>query len=195
MIIYTISLIILVLLFLMFSIMAIIGFLSKPQYPLAINLNPDDSSSQKPQCLQENIQCKIDQDCNICSENIEFKCVTLNRPSNIGTYGPVQSICKPAIPSETCNQEHGGIWVWTGYGETNTQDWSCVCAYPGYFGNLNDGCTSLNPGICQGGTFTYNAYEQNTPPNPDNCTCGDGYTKVIVNGIPICAPSNISNFY
>lgn len=196
MIIYTIGLILFIILFLTTSILAILGFFSKPKLPQAIIMNPDNTP-EKPSCLQQNIPCVIDDDCkNVCSDPVELKCVTVYIPENQkSTYGETKSFCKPALPSQTCNQEHGGIWVWTGDSESETQGWSCVCAYPGYYGNLNDGCNSLNPGICSQGTFDYNAFTQNTPPNADNCTCGNGYTKIIEQGIPICAPTSIQNFY
>jgi hypothetical protein len=199
MIITKISILIFSILFIGISILVVIGFLYKP-IPKAINLN-FNADGEKISCLSEMVSCNTNDDCKgLCkNENIEIVCEPVLRTSSQeNLYGKSDRICKPKKPTTVnCDINKGGIWVWSGDG--NTQYWDCVCAYPSYYGNKYEGCATLNPGVCENGTFTYNAIVKNGPPTMDDCTCNDGYVKVssgaINQNVPVCALKRISNFY
>jgi hypothetical protein len=203
MIITTITIIFFTILFIFLSSLVISGYLYKPKIVSDAFLLNFDMKSENPNCLSTNVNCNTDDDCDkVCKRdsNVKITCQSIQRPPGDPLFGKTQKICKPKKPTDVqCNSETGGVWVWTGDNSTNTQQWSCVCAYPSYYGNEKNGCTRLNNGVCSNGKFTYNAYIKNGPPSQEDCKCNDGYIKLnkaeINQGIPICVPESIRDFY
>jgi len=143
------------------------------QYP------PDDfgnvvpfKTSEKPYCAYTRTSCDptIPSDCaNKCldSNASTFKCVNLNsnQPSGGSNVNGGGYVCLPEEPTNECVIENGGANIWTGYGATNQQGWSCLCTQPLVYGG--EGCKYRNPSYCSGGTI-----------NPDlSCTCPENTEK------------------
>lgn len=74
-----------------------------------------------------------------------------NKDINVGLFSlendeEDEYYCLPELPDKTvCNTSNGGIPVWSGWGETESMGWKCLCMFPEYFGG--PGC-SINPGVC-----------------------------------------------
>lgn len=121
--------------------------------------------------------------------------------------------CIPAKAKESlkeCNQKHGGIPVFSGWGGAiDHMEFDCLCTYPLWASSrvcdandaegIGGGCTGqclLNPGICQGGTFNWDLTKKSEAPIAQLCECQDGDVLVISNeGLPRCVPSRMQAWY
>lgn len=142
-----------------------------------------------PVCLQTPITCNTDDDCDICIDNQKLSCVDVSRnPDQESLYGKSGKYCLPKLPDQPCNLKNGGIWTWTGWASTDRMGWDCLCTYPGISGN--PGCTQLNPNVCVGGTWSYDATTASTPPSANFCKCQDNSQLVSTKpaNIPMCVP-------
>ena len=152
------------------------------QRPPTHNVFPRmDKKPLRPICTEQAYTCTTDKDCEKCidSNSFELKC----QPHKIDTG--MQKYCLPVKPKKECNEKLGGVWTWTGWGESGTKEWDCLCVYPEIAGNR--GCTRLNPGVCDKGTYTYDARGSSRGPSPDDCKCAEGYDKIVANpDIPMC---------
>jgi hypothetical protein len=94
-------------------------------------------------------------------------------------YGKV---CLPREPDNSCNTDKGGIKLWTGYGFTEKQDWSCFCEYPEYYTGPN--CNDINPYYCTDGKI-----DPTKPLQDESCICPPGTEKMYraTTNIPFCA--------
>lgn len=171
------------------SILLIFGILFVPS--LADPGFTPGIENQNPNCQRKQVECTTDDDCKICTDNEEMKCIPLvrNKDQSV-TYGPTKSYCLPVKPEQDCNKKNGGIWSWTGWSDTNRMEWDCLCTYPQIAGN--SGCTNLNPNVCKGGAWSYDATTANVAPTSKNCKCPNN-TQLLVttpSDIPICVPNN-----
>ena len=123
-------------------------------------------TSEKPYCAYTKVSCNPlnTTDCvEKCKDAnaSEFKCVNLDahQPSSINANGGGW-VCLPSQPTNKCIKENGGANLWTGYGMTNQQGWSCLCTQPLVYNG--DGCADKNPSYCSGGTID---------PKTLACTC------------------------
>jgi len=177
-----ITLILIVLLFVLYN--------KKEYNPEPVLVNPV-TNSEKQKCTEIRTPCDP-QDLNSCNSSCDeqqLKCVDLNsftdiqgRQINGGGYA-----CLPYYPDKTCNLNHGGVYVWTGYAGTENQDWDCYCMYPEYYGD--PGCVNLNKGICSGGTWQDPI--QGEVPSSKNCICPKNTTLLLrgESNTPYCAPN------
>lgn len=170
------------------TLLIIFGISYRPSFK-QIFVDPN-SHRINPICQKEKIICNSEEDCKKCSDNVEMTCVTLNRSEDQEKqYGKEQKYCLPKIPDQPCNTKNGGIWTWTGWANTNRMEWDCLCTYPEIAGG--NGCEQLNPNVCQGGQWDYDAKTASIAPTYKNCKCGAG-TQLIEtrpNGVPICVPA------
>lgn len=123
-------------------------------------LVPDSNVSTKVDCSVKKTTC-IPEDptsCqNSCSGPEEMKCVKMN----------TEYVCLPKGPDVSCNKDHGGINVWTGYGFTDQKEWSCLCTVPQLYGGPS--CDTVNPAYCGGGNLE--VIQKNDP----KCKIENGY--------------------
>lgn len=86
--------------------------------------------------------------------------------------------CLPKVPDHPCNEKLGGVWVWSG------TKWFCKCTYPEIVGS--NGCQQVNPNVCQGGKYTFDA-RKGKPPNLQDCQCKKGSIRFLdSHSIPVC---------
>ena len=125
----------------------------------------------KKDCYSEKVSCTNTEDCKKdCLENLETVCNN--------------KICGPPHPTDIpCNHANGGVFSWTGWKETENMRWECECMYPEIAGGA--GC-ELNPNVCKGGTWTYNATNNPSyPPDHHYCNCSDNQQLIeTADGIP-----------
>lgn len=183
------------LILLIITLFIIFSALYKPTFQQTF-ITPNQTDT-KVICTSEKVICdpSTENPCSQCVDNIEISCQLLERTQEQQkNFGEQNYYCLPQKPEQPCDKTKGGIWTWTGWASTERMEWDCLCAYAGYAGN--NGCTEWNPGICQGGTFDYDATKstyENSAPSPENCTCPTNTTKMITdsgNGIPICVSNN-----
>ncbi len=139
------------------------------------------SSGALPKCAYKRVSCdpSVQYDCaNKCSDanKDSLKCVDMNAlggGENGGGY-----VCLPDAPKPVCNTTNGGVMLWTGYGMTNQQGWSCFCSQPLAFNGPS--CDDKNPSYCSGGTIEFPSL---------NCTCPSSSVKMrrIGSNTPFCA--------
>lgn len=121
---------------------------------------PDSNTDNKVDCITKKTKCNgpDDSSCqNLCQGPNEMKCVKMNN----------EYVCLPQGPDTTCNKDHGGIDVWTGYGFNDNTEWSCLCSSPQIYGGPN--CNTLNPAYCSGGKL--DVIKTDDP----NCKIENGY--------------------
>ena len=135
--------------------------------------------SAKVNCSQTKQSCQQDEDClNTCSDSEKLSCASTDN------YGKV---CLPIVPDGTCNKEKGGIPIWTGYGMTESQRWSCICEYPEYYNGRN--CETPNPYYCTDGII-----DKSKPLQDESCICPEKTTKMFraSTNVPFCASTDES---
>jgi hypothetical protein len=195
---------ILIVVFILFVILGITIFLlvSKPKQKVEPEPEPEPLKSRL--CTKVQTPCQTDEDCNnLCEETIEGTPENLTCQELTGRYTDQQKndfgsgkYCLPLKPKKECSEKNGGVLTWTGWSSTDRMEWDCLCTYPNYFGN--EGCTSLNPGVCIDGTFEFDA-KNGEAPSSKNCTCKQDYIKMIKNegGTPFCVNKDIEylNYY
>lgn len=161
--------------------LSVFGFVYTPKTnPGFINPRPRDPN---PVCSNWAVECKTNGDCAECIDNDVFEI----RCQETGIKR--KKYCTPKIPDKPCNEDLGGVWVWTGWSSTRTREWECLCAYPEIAGNK--GCTKLNPNVCKGGTYGYSAKRSNRGPVPSDCVCSKGSVRITSdNNVPMCIPEN-----
>lgn len=123
----------------------------------------------------------------VCNDPEEMMCVNLDQlqPSDKNVNGGGY-VCLPKSPDTTkCDQNKGGAYVWTGYGFTDQQDWSCLCTRPEYFNGPT--CDNQNPSFCSGGTL-----DMTKPMGNDMCICPPGTKKMFreYGNLPFCASTD-----
>ena len=166
----------------------IFGLVYRPKYsPYVVN---PARGVENPMCQREKTTCETDQDCKKCVDAEEMVCVPLTRSKDQEKkYGKSEKVCLPKAPDKPCNTENGGIWTWTGWAGTESMEWDCLCTYPDIAGG--HGCEVLNPDVCKGGNWNYNAATASDAPTPYNCSCPSG-THLIAkepSQTPICVPA------
>ena len=141
------------------------------------------TSSQgiKKKCISTRTPCdKYDPNsCNNSCDEQNLICVDL---STVGDSSG-GSVCLPTEPDTSCNIQNGGVNVWTGYGFTETQGWSCLCQHPEIYNGEH--CTNLNPSFCSGGSL--DSTKSFTDPNFCTCPSGTKKLKRVMGNTPFCA--------
>lgn len=179
-----------------FSLLAILviwGIVYRPKF-VQTYVEPGAGGDTKPLCLATPVPCETNEDCQACGDNVETQCVELARhtPEQEKVYGKSGKFCLPAKPEQKCNEKLGGLYVWTGWSEINRQEFDCLCSYPEIAGG--PGCSQLNPNVCQGGTYTYDAVKDKRGPKPSDCKCGSGHNLMVPRGVegavPLCIPAD-----
>lgn len=143
-----------------------------------------------PICQRQKTVCQTDADCKKCVDAEEMSCVPLDRNKNQEVkYGKSEKVCLPTLPDKPCNKENGGIWTWTGWADTESMEWDCLCTYPNIAGG--EGCENLNPDVCKEGNWTYNASTATDAPIPGDCACPSGMHLISTepSQTPMCVPS------
>ena len=166
------------------SCLIIIGLFIHP-IAKTVYINPH-SHTVNPICMDTPIECHTNDDCNKCADGIQLKCMELKRGSHQQeVYGNIHNkYCLPEKPTKLCNEKYGGIWTWTGWA-TNRKEWDCMCTYPEIAGN--NGCTHLNPNVCNLGKYTYDARTATRGPIPADCECAPNYIKIVTDtNVPLC---------
>lgn len=178
-------------------IFIILGLVHKPG-SVYILFDPGEKTLKK--CDIEKVPCAIDSDCsNSCMDvsGTEFVCKTFGRKNekDVKKFGPPERICVPKETGSKCNEKTGGILSWTYQAEPDRMEWGCMCSYPDWAAAPGpDGMCSLNPDVCKGGTFTWDATTGDDP-SPNHCICPKGTTRMVHIGsqIPICVPDEAPN--
>ena len=118
----------------------------------------------------------------------QMKCIVLDdiNPQGGSGINGGGAVCLPGNPGENihCNTKNGGVYVWTGWGFTDNQDWDCYCMYPEYFGG--PGCEKINSDVCSGGNVDLG--RMIGEPTSDICKCPEG-TELLLRagaGTPYC---------
>lgn len=146
------------------------------------------TASPKNKCVSVKTPCDK-QDPNSCDNSCDEEgmyCVDLSE------YGDKSggSVCLPLKPNIDCNVQNGGINVWTGYGFTESQGWSCLCQHPEIFGGPH--CENQNPSFCSGGNPLDMTKDFS---DPNFCTCPANTQKMTrTTGVtPFCASTDPAN--
>jgi hypothetical protein len=159
-----------------------LGLFFHPKF-VPIHINPN-TSPINPLCATTPTTCENDSDCTKCLDNTVMRCTSTSTSS-------VQKFCLPSKPEKPCNEKLGGVWTWTGWGREGNHtsaEWECMCTYPEIAGNI--GCTRLNPNVCRGGVFSFDA-SGGRGPSPNDCVCGPNTFKIITpSNVPQCVPKN-----
>jgi len=155
------------------------------------NVDLSNTGATNVSCANKPVPCISDLDCkNSCNDFEEMSCQTMDRPANPklkNKFGPHGKYCLPIKPEQPCDLANGGIWTYTGWSDNENMEWDCTCVYPQVAGG--NGCQNLNPNICKGGVWDFNALISETGPTTDNCTCGADHIKITTDeGIPLCIP-------
>ena len=180
------------------TFLVIFGLVYHPK-ETAVIINPQHGTNGV-NCLTTGTPCETNGDCSVCTDGVEMTCQPLNRysPEQEKLFGKSGKYCLPTKPRAPCNEQHGGVQVWTGWADTERMEFDCLCTYPDYWGD--SGCQYLNAGVCNGndGTFEFDATTSTEPPGKDNCHCPSGTTMVVreIGGSPLCIPEKIyPNYY
>lgn len=145
-------------------------------------VNPVNNPFKTKDCRSVRTACnpKDPNSCNNSCDEQELKCVILD---NINPSGATAStingggaVCLPDYPKIECDVNHGGVYVWTGYGFTDNQTWDCYCSYPEFFGG--PACKNANADICSGGTIN-EAKMASRAPNSELCICPEGTVTML----------------
>jgi len=130
-------------------------------------------SKTKAPCQTGKVTCKDNVDCLHCSEKLKVSLTCQKVSSDLS-----EKRCLPRKPLEPCNEKLGGVWVWSG------TKWFCTCAYPEIAGGK--GCQKVNPNVCHGGKYTFDA-RKGQPPNVKDCQCKKGSFRFLNSrSIPVC---------
>lgn len=181
---------ILVLIILFIISIVIFGIFFKSSDSGQIYINPNGVSIGQI-CQNVPVSCSTDSDCKQqCIDSEVMTCQELTRNSDQETkYGKSGKYCLPQKPQQTCNSKNGGIWSWTGWSGSNNMEWECLCTYPQIAGG--NGCENINPNVCNGGIFNYDATTMNRGPSPEDCQCANNnYLMVTNNNVPLCILEN-----
>jgi hypothetical protein len=218
-----ITLIILLIIFLLLFSLIIIGITIKPKPP-QINIIPTKTGSLNKNCLIEKTSCITDDDCmQNCTEASEGESIVCKSIPDIPGLTSTQKnllsfnnqndqsmippkFCVPEKAKLDCNVSTGGIPIFSGWGAGDTMGFDCMCSYPIWASSRKcqeinggiycEGNCLLNPNICKGGTFNWDLTKNPQEPNANLCTCSEGDLLMVTNeGLPICVPENIQNFY
>lgn len=187
----TIKIIFIILLIILFiiTILINIGILYKPSSGQTF-IKRTDFDIPNPICQNTKIECQTDDDCFKCIDNEKMYCTELKRNDDQSKlYGETKKYCLPKLPDQPCNLKNGGIWSWTGWTDTERMEWDCLCTYPEIAGGK--GCMQLNPNVCKGGNWSYDATTSNDAPKAEDCSCSDNHhlLKTKESGVPLCVPS------
>lgn len=136
---------------------------------------PSASTASRVFCSDDLIPCQNDDTCRKkCLPEEKLSCVAVNKNKRY---------CLPSRPASLpCNEKLGGQLSWLpGSG------WTCICTQPLIAGNR--GCTRLNPGVCEKGTWTHHARNTTLPPTAKHCRCPSDRIKIVTSlGVPLCIP-------
>jgi hypothetical protein len=138
-------------------------------------------TENKPMCMYKRVSCdpNVLSDCaNKCNDPTKDSFVCTNMDELGGGANGGGYVCLPPAPDTRCNTTNGGTLLWTGYGMTNQQGWSCFCSQPLVYNGPN--CEDKNPSYCSGGTVEFPSL---------NCTCPANKVKLmrIGSNTPLCA--------
>lgn len=123
-----------------------------------------------------------------CSE--VMKCINLNalngQATDINKGGSGIGVCVLNKPDIKCNVNNGGYLVWTGFGFTNQQEWSCLCNNASYYSGPS--CENLNPAFCVNGSINTDV---NITDVTNSCVCDNpdypNRMQWADSNIPFCA--------
>ena len=167
--------------------------------------SPKENIKERVSCNNANVlhECKTDQDCNeLCTteNNKRYNCQPYlnadhfcrqfsldkcNTPDGGGEFCTQRAqdcvprtFCLHSIPETGCNKKNGGQFVLSGWNTETFGDskmtYNCSCLYPNIAGT--ETC-DLNPNICMGGTWNYDATEDcSSYTNKNNCYLHNGNT-------------------
>jgi hypothetical protein len=198
---YAMSLLIIIVMFSL--ILSLVANMINPYFiepPNNIQQKLGEHKIKNRQCSKKFTSCKVDKDCEICSEGtniIKYKCQKMtNLMSNSSERRKpgITNVCNISKPYVGCNLKHGGIWQYSPSITNDHSGWKCSCQFSRYYSG-ND-CNHLNPEICSGGTFTWDV--KNGAPSRYNCLCPSGTKRMIRdNATPFCADNFLvdNNFY
>ena len=178
----TLSSTLLVFLIIVLSVVSIGGFIYTPSAPKTSTITAGHWSTTQPVCSEKATKCVTDADCSKCEDKDVFD-ITCKKLSSGKKY------CLPRKPTKPCNQKLGGVWTWSGWADTNTKEWECMCTLPEIAGNI--GCTKLNPNVCKGGKYNYSAIGSKRGPLPSDCICPENTFQIVTeNNVPMCIPKS-----
>jgi hypothetical protein len=124
-------------------------------------------------CSQTPTPCKVNEDCNVCSSGIEFTCQSISASEN--STGVSGTFCLPTKPTSDCmplgevssDDQIPGQWHWSGWGDVETQGWSCVCGWPSFYPQSTSGACMRSSEICSGTGWQYPCLRD--PEDPSRC--------------------------
>lgn len=178
---------------------------SSPPKPGDI-LTPDKSgNNNRVDCMTKRTTCDPNNHSSCsdsCNNPDEMKCVKITDISkNINSQNS-EYVCLPKGPDTSCNTDHGGVNVWSGYGFTDQKEWSCLCTLPQLYGGPN--CETLNPSYCANGNLKIIKKTDSECKREDGyqifggmclkCDCGNDTNKKLMmrseTNTPICVSQN-----
>jgi|694.fasta_scaffold11241_3 hypothetical protein len=195
--------IILFAIFILIGIIIIFGILYNKPNPKPISILINQSGQTRKNCTVNPVTCTSDLDCvDDCleaSEGLKMVCTKIirNTEEQREKYGSTTNICADASATMECNNDLGGILVYSGSAGLERMEWDCICSYPEYAGS--DGCQTINADVC-GGPSNKDGFKWtiNTgAPSDANCDCPEGKTRFrkTDGDKPICVPSSLVNWY
>lgn len=110
-------------------------------------------------CDQIPKKCEVNEDCASCV--IESTCEDVSKIKN--KFNLKGKYCMPIKPQNKCNEDNGGVWVWSGWENIEGMGWRCECQYQDAFG----GPSCNDQFICKGGKLG----EVTPDKNPFNRKC------------------------
>lgn len=151
---------------------------------------PTVLSASTAACGAQPVTCTSDADCGVCSGTVPFECTELKASQNAA--GLEGNYCLPAAPKEECTLDPGrgkyservpGVYMWQGWQDVETQQWSCVCEYPSYYPpDTETGACTKSQELCRGGKWHYPCIQ--TPQGPQ-CNLTPEQERQLVGSSPL----------
>jgi len=180
----------------LFTTIIVIGINSAPS-PVSYKVIEPVHGSMMKQCISEPITCTgankegnefCQKSCNETTEGMEMACIETSNIGNAPTYK-----CGPSDIKNKCNIKYGGRFALSSWGGATNPEWDCICQWPEY--SAVSPCNDLNPGLCENGTFEWDASLD--IPEKAICKCDHGYTLLCSNygSIPNCVKDEDVSLY
>lgn len=96
----------------------------------------------------------------------------------------IGGMCQVAPPSVACDKSKGGLPVLL---KDPVPHWSCLCTDSRFYGG--PACSTLNPDVCENGTFFYMGRLRHV------CVCPAPFELLKIDSKPHCVAAEMMGFY